>query len=75
MSTPSRIQPAKRASAESHDRPMAESKIITGAKEAIAYARGRPVEGTRETWFSDFDMKWHSRTFKDGKWVDDPAKG
>ena len=50
---------------------MSENKIITGMKEAIAHAKGTPVEGTRESWFSQQDLKWHSRTFKDGKWIGD----
>ena len=44
-------------------------KIRRGLEEAVAHAKGTPVEGTRERWYSQQDLQWHSRIFKDGKWV------
>lgn len=43
-------------------------KIIRGTDEAISYAKGKPVEGTRETWYDPITMQWVTRVFENGQW-------
>lgn len=43
-------------------------RTIKALEEAVAYAKGEPVDGTREHWYDHKEMRWRSRTFKDGKW-------
>ena len=50
------------------------NRTIKSMEQALAYAKGQPVEGTRESWFDERDLQWHSRTFKGGKWVDDTKR-
>lgn len=48
-------------------------KLKKSLEEALAYAKGNPAEGTRETWIDPQTNSARSRTFKNGKWEDNNA--
>lgn len=49
---------------------MTEVKILKGMREAVAYAKGEPTEGTRESWYDPCKEKWRLRIFENGKWIE-----
>jgi len=44
-------------------------RTIKSLEQAVDYATGRPSEGTRESWRDAKSGEWRSRTFLNGKWI------